>query len=75
VVEFFGRRLFERSHFAALRIQTRHYVLDRAVFARRVHRLKNYQQRVIVLRVKHCLEVRKRSTFFRKSSTASFLSV
>src|SRR5258705_5999287 len=37
VVEFFGGWNFEGGNFAALRIPSRHYMLDRAVFAGRVH--------------------------------------
>ena len=44
-------------HFATLRIKTRHHIFDHRVFARTVHRLKNDQQRLAVLRIKHVLQL------------------
>jgi hypothetical protein len=59
VVEFFRRRLLEREYLAALRIDARHDVLDRAVFAGRVHRLKDEQQGPAILGVEHVLLLRQ----------------
>jgi hypothetical protein len=47
--------MLEAEDLAALRIDAGHDVLDRAVLARRVHRLKNQQQRVAVVGVKQPL--------------------
>ena len=47
-------------HVAALRVHSGHDVLDDAVLARRVHRLKNQQHRPLVLRVKLVLKIRQR---------------
>ena len=43
-----GARLFEAENLAALRIDAGHHVPDGAVFTRRVHALKDQQQRVTV---------------------------
>src|SRR5262249_20575537 len=40
MIELFGARLLEGMDLAALRIDARHHVLDRAVLAGRIHRLK-----------------------------------
>src|SRR5262249_18441052 len=55
VIEVFPRGLLEREHLAALRIDARHDVLDGAVLAGRIHRLKDEQQRPAVLGVEHVL--------------------
>ena len=55
VVEVFRRGVLERDDLAALRIDARHDVLDRAVLARSVHSLENEQQRPAILRVEHLL--------------------
>ena len=59
VVEVFPRGLLEREHLASLRIDARHDVLDGAVLARRIHRLKHKQQGPAVLRVEHVLLFRE----------------
>ena len=59
VIEFLSRRSLEAVHLAALRVQPRHHVLDGAVLSRRIHRLKDDQQRVPVLCVENVLELRK----------------
>src|SRR5262249_41171858 len=46
---------FERENLAALRIYTGHDVLDGAVLAGGVHRLKHKQQRPTILGVEHVL--------------------
>ena len=51
VFEFRGARMFETENLASLRIDAGHHVLDRAVFAGRVHRLENQQQCMTVSRV------------------------
>jgi hypothetical protein len=51
-----GRGHFKTIDVDALRIDTRHHVLDRAILPRTIHALKNDQQRVALLRKKHVLE-------------------
>src|SRR3989442_10133002 len=55
VVQLFGGGRFEGKDLRALRVDAGHYVLDGAVFAGGVHRLKDDQQGVSVLRVKNVL--------------------
>ena len=55
---FLGRRL-EGKNLATLRIHTAHHVLDGAILARRVHRLKNQQQPPAILRVELVLQLCK----------------
>ena len=55
VVEFLGRGLLERDHLDALRVDSRHHVLDRRVLAGRVHRLQDDEQRVPVARPQELL--------------------
>ena len=45
VVELLGRGLLEAEDLAALRVDARHHVLDRAVLAGGVHRLEDQQDR------------------------------
>ena len=59
MVKLLRRRLLEGGHLAALRIDARHDMLDRAVLARGVHRLKHQQQRPSILGVEHILLFRK----------------
>jgi hypothetical protein len=59
VGKLFARRLLEWEYLAALRIDARHDVLDRAVLAGCVHRLENEQQRPGVLGVEHALLFRE----------------
>ena len=61
VVELLGGRRLERDHLAALRIDARHDVLDRAVLARGVHRLEDEQHRPAILRVELVLQRRERA--------------
>ena len=51
VLQFGGAGVLEAEHLTALRIDPGHHVPDRAVLARRVHRLKNQQNRMTVGRV------------------------
>ena len=55
VVEVFAGGRLERKHLAALLVYARHDMLDRPVFPRGVHRLKNQQHGPIVLRIEHVL--------------------
>jgi hypothetical protein len=48
VLQFGGAGMFEAEYLAALRIDPRHHVLDGAVFAGRVHRLKDQEDGVAV---------------------------
>ena len=74
VVELLRRGLLERGHLAALRIDAGHDVLDRAVLAGRVHRLKDQQQGPAILGVEHVLLFRQPLSAFARSSAASPLS-
>ena len=56
VIKILGRRRLEGVDLTALRIDPRHDVLDGAVFAGRVHSLKDKKNRPFVLRVKHVLQ-------------------
>jgi hypothetical protein len=55
MIEVLPRRLLERVYLAALRINARHDVLDHAILAGRVHRLKDKQQRPAILGIQHVL--------------------
>ena len=57
VIKFFGGRRLEGKNLAALWIDTRHYVLDDAVFPGGIHRLNNQKQGVTVLRVELVLQI------------------
>jgi hypothetical protein len=59
VVELGRARLLEADDLAALRVDPRHHVLDGAVLAGGIHRLKDQQQRVAVVRVQHVLPPRQ----------------
>ena len=56
MIEFFGRGRFEGKHLAALRVDSRHDVLDHAVFSSSVHGLKDQQERPAILRVQFVLQ-------------------
>src|ERR1051325_3309638 len=53
VVQLFGGGRLERCDFTTLRIDARHHVLDRAVLAGGIHRLKNNQYGPAVLTPPH----------------------
>jgi hypothetical protein len=53
--ELLGGRALERDDVAALRVDARHHVFDRAVLAGRVERLQDHEQRVGVARVQQLL--------------------
>ena len=57
MIELFARRRLERMDLAALRVDPGHHVLDRAVFAGGIHRLKDQQHRPSILRVETLLQV------------------
>ena len=59
MVELLLRGRLERGHVAALRVDTREDVLDRAVLPRRIHRLEDQEQRPPILRVELVLQVRE----------------
>ena len=61
VIQFLHRRSLEGIHLAALRIYPRHHVLDDAIFAGRVHGLKNEQHAPTVLGVELVLQIGHRS--------------
>src|SRR5579871_37205 len=56
MLELKVRGCLERKNLAALRIDTAHYVFDRAVLAGRIHRLKNEEHRPPILGIKLVLE-------------------
>ena len=51
VVELLRRRRLERMDLAALRVDAVEHAVDRAILARRIHALKDQQQRPAILRV------------------------
>ena len=55
MLQFGGARVFEAEHLAALRIDARHHMLDGAVLSRRIHRLKDQQDRMAVGRIEKLL--------------------
>src|SRR5262245_21911760 len=69
VIEILLRWSLEGKYLTTLRIDAGHNVLDRAVFPRGVHRLKDQQHRPAVLRVKHVLKLGKQ----RDSHSKRFL--
>jgi hypothetical protein len=74
VVQLFRRRMLERINLAALRIDPRHDVLDRAVFSRRVHRLKDDEQRPGVVGIELLLGLAQRRNILRQHLRGQFLS-
>src|SRR4029453_8506587 len=60
VVEILRGRRLEGVHLAALRIDSGHHVLDRAILAGGVHRLKGEEDGPAVLRVEPVLELGER---------------
>src|SRR5260370_1479471 len=56
VFEVLRRWALERKDLAPLRINAGHHMLDRAIFSRGVHRLKDEQDRPLILRIKHVLQ-------------------
>src|SRR5215831_14853695 len=68
--QLLGAWRLEGKYLTTLRVYSRHNVLDRAVFPRGVHRLKDQQHRPAVLRVKHVLKLGKQ----RDSHSKRFLS-
>src|SRR6185503_13496197 len=57
MIELFGRGCLERVDLTPLGIDSRHDVLDRSVFSRRIHRLKNQQEGPAILSVEFLLKV------------------
>jgi hypothetical protein len=71
--QFLGAWLFETKNFATFGIDSRHDVPDRAIFAGRVHALKNQQQCIAVGRVVKLLQGSQLSNmFFQKVLIYSF---
>ena len=56
VRQLFGTGCFERMHFAALRIDAGHHMLDHAVLAGRIHALEHHQHAPLPLGVKPLLQ-------------------
>ena len=55
VLQFRGAWMLEAEHLAALGIDPGHDVADGAVFSRRIHGLKDQQERITIGRVKKLL--------------------
>ena len=75
VVQLFGRRLLERIDLAALRIDARHHVLDRAVLAGRVHGLKDHQQRPGIVGIEQLLGLGQRRHVLRQDLLGQLLAL
>ena len=72
MIIIFLTRLLERVHFASLGVDARHDVLDGAILACRIHRLKNYQHRPAILGVKTLLQLRQQVDAFRQQLPGLF---
>ena len=77
VIEILRRRGLERGDLHALRVDARHHVLDGAVLAGGVHRLKDQQDAPAVLCVEHALRLAEpldaaREQFFRLALLLGF---
>ena len=59
MIEVQGRGRLKGRHLASLGVHTTHDVLDRAVFPRGIHGLKNQQDRPLVLGIEPLLELRE----------------
>src|SRR5439155_15910766 len=57
VIEFLGGRSLERINLATLRIDPRHNMFDRAIFARSVHRLEDQKHTPAVLGIEFVLQL------------------
>src|SRR6516225_1989062 len=55
VIEFLFGRGLEGKDLATLRIDTGHHMFDGAVFARRIHSLKNKEQGPLAIGIEHIL--------------------
>src|SRR6202167_4577033 len=73
MIQFFAGRRFERMNIATLRIHSGHDVLDGAVFAGRVHALKNQQQRPAILGVEFFLHLAGKTPLCSSNFPACFL--
>ena len=62
MIQFFAGRRLKRMDVAALWIHAGHHVLDGAVLARRVHPLKDQQQRPAILSVELLLHLARQGT-------------
>ncbi len=57
VLQFLGTRVLEAVNLASLRIDARHDVFDRAVFAGGVHGLEDEEKGVTIVRVEQTLQL------------------
>ncbi len=73
MVQFLSTGMCEAEHLAPLGIDTGHDVPDGAVLAGRVHRLKNKQQRIAVVRVVESLQFAEFLNVFVESLLVLFL--
>src|SRR5215467_1749835 len=74
VVEFFGGRRLEAVDEAALRVESRHHMLDGPVLARSIHGLQNDQKCVGILGIQLALELRQKLNAFAKAFCRSTLA-
>ena len=59
MLQFQFRRGLKGVHLAALRIDSRHHVLDGAIFSSRIHGLKDQKNRPAVLGIELILQLRR----------------
>ena len=55
VLQFCGAGMLEAEHLATLRIDPRHHMADRAVFSSGIHRRKDQQDGIAIVRVERLL--------------------
>jgi hypothetical protein len=67
VLELLGAGLFERVHFAALRIDAGHHVLDDTVLANRIHALEHQQHTPLAVGVETLLQLAKPGDALRQN--------
>ncbi len=68
VLQFRRAGMLEAEYLTALGIDARHHMLDRAVLSRRVHALKNYEQRIPVRCIEQLLQRAQRRHVPRQQS-------
>src|SRR2546427_4353427 len=57
MIQFLPYRNLERHNLAALRVETSHYMFDRAVLATRIHSLKHDQECPLMFRIEAILKI------------------
>ena len=66
MIEFLGARVLEAVNFATLRVNPRHHMFDGAILARGVHRLKNEENGVAIVRIEQVLQFAQTIDLIRK---------